>query len=245
MLLTILERAEQLLGMQGQIVSSDDRNRYNELQISFCGVINAVVRRLGKQILPLSTRIMTLLHSLIMSCGKSSPILEDAFPCVGTMASTLEGDFAPFAGPFFGPIEAALQAHEEYSLVATGVGLVADICRALGPAAQPYTQGFMSALMLALQSSVLHRSVKPPIFSCFGDIALAIGADGFEPFVEATMTVLAHAGSMRADPTSFDIVEYVNTLREGVLEAYTGVVGAYKGTPKGECRMRYRINRLC
>jgi importin subunit beta-1 len=46
------------------------------------------------------------------------------------------------------------------------------------------------------------------------------------------MTVLAQAGSMKADPTNYDIVEYVNTLREAILEAYTGVVSAFKQTPR-------------
>lgn len=218
--------------MQNQIVSSDDRNKYNELQISFCGVLNAIVRRLGKQIRPLSDRIMNLLLLLIQSSARSSPILEDAFPCVGTMASTLEADFAPYVPPFLPFLANALAAHEEYTLVGTGVGLVGDICRALGEAAQPYVEAFLSALVMDLQSSVLHRSVKPPIFACFGDIALAVGANGFEPYVEATMSVLAQAGGMRADPTNYDIIEYVNVLREGLMEAYTGIVGAFKQTPK-------------
>jgi importin subunit beta-1 len=64
----------------------------------------------------------------------------------------------------------------------------------------------MEVLLAALQSQVLHRSVKPAILSCFGDIALAAAA-GFEPFVDTTMSVLQQAGTMQADPVSSHHVE--------------------------------------
>jgi len=56
----------------------------------------------------------------------------------------------------------------------------------------------MEVLLNNLQSSVLHRNVKPPILSCFGDIALAIGGS-FEPFLVTAISVLQQAGAMRAD----------------------------------------------
>lgn len=185
---------------------------------------------------------MTLLLTLIQTSGRSSPILEDAFLCVGAMASTLEGDFQKYAEAFMPFLSNGLQAHEEYSLCGIAVGLVGDICRALGEQALPYAQGFMEALMGSLSSSVLHRSVKPPILSCFGDIAMAVGSNGFDPYLQTTMNVLAQAGSMRADPTNYDIVEYVNTLREGILEAYTGIVSAYKQTPKCKSPLRFVLS---
>lgn len=188
--------------------------------------------------MPLSDRIMTLLLTLIQTSGRASPILEDAFLCVGAMASTLEGDFQKYAEAFMPFLSNGLQSHEEYTLCGIAVGLVGDICRALGEQARPYAQGFMEALMASLSSSVLHRSVKPAILSCFGDIAMAIGPDAFEPYLQTTMNVLAQAGGMRADPTNYDLVEYVNSLREGILEAYTGIVSAFKQTPKGKRTLR-------
>ena len=92
----------------------------------------------------------------------------------------------------------------------------------------------MSILLEDLQSPILHRSVKPPILSCFGDIALAVGP-GFQPYLETTMAVLQQAGSMRADPTNFDLVDYVNQLREGIVEAYVGIVTGLGSSEQGTC----------
>lgn len=91
----------------------------------------------------------------------------------------------------------------------------------------------MELLLQDLQSTVLHRSVKPPILSCFGDIALAIGGN-FTPFLDTTIGVLQQAGAMRADPSNYDLVDYINQLREGILEAYAGILAGMKAGNKTE-----------
>lgn len=145
---------------------------------------------------------MTLLLSLIAAASKNSPVLEDAFLCIGAVTASLESDFHPYLQSFLPFLVEALNSHAEYQLCSIAVGLIGDICRALGPQSLPYCQGFMEVLLRDLQSTVLHRSVKPPILSCFGDVALAVGGAGFEPFLETTMGVLQQAGAMRADPVS-------------------------------------------
>ena len=59
------------------------------------------------------------------------------------------------------------------------MGVVGDVNRALKEKILPYCDGIMTQLLKDLSSNQLHRSVKPPMFSCFGDIALAIG-ENFE-----------------------------------------------------------------
>ncbi|GAA95894.1 uncharacterized protein L969DRAFT_95388 [Mixia osmundae IAM 14324] len=235
---TIIERSERLLSMADQILGQDDRNNYDELQSNFCAVLTSLVRRIGTDLKPMADRIMSLMLNLIRVSGKSSSILEDAFLCVGAMTSVLERDFQLYLPAFLPFLQTALNAHQEYQLCGVGVGLIGDICRALGETSLPYAQSFMEALLQDLQSTVLHRSVKPPILSCFGDIAMAVGA-GFEPFLETTVNILLQAGATRADPSDYDLIEYINELREGILEAYTGIIGAMKTSGKADALVPY------
>lgn len=142
---------------------------------------------------------MNLLLQLIQTAGKQSPVIEDAFLAIGALSAALEADFQKYLPAFLPFLSNALGVREEYQLCSIAVGLIGDVCRALGEGSAAYAQPFMEGLLSALQSPVLHRSVKPPILSCFGDLALAIGPS-FEPFLDTTMKVLQQAGLMRADP---------------------------------------------
>lgn len=81
----------------------------------------------------------------------------------------------------------------------------------------------MELLITNLQSPVLHSDVKPAILSCFGDIALAIGAE-FEPFLDLVMLALQQVGGMRAEKDNWELMDYVVRLHEGSVEAYVGIV---------------------
>ncbi|KAF8999789.1 armadillo-type protein [Cyathus striatus] len=228
---TILQRMEHLLSVQNQILGVDDRNNWNELQSNFCSVVICVIRKLNDGIQPLADRIMTLILQLIQAAGKTSTVLEDAFLVVGSLASALESNFAPYIPAFLPFLYPALKAHEDTQLCTVAVGIIGDISRALGEQSAQYAGPFMTVLLENLQSDVLNRNVKISILSCFGDIALAIGPS-FEPYLETTMSVLRQAGAVEPNPLDYELMDYVSQLREGILEAYTGVVTGFKNTPK-------------
>ncbi|KAK1225996.1 karyopherin Kap95 [Marasmius sp. AFHP31] len=234
----ILQRMEQLLGMQNQILGMDDRNNWNELQSNFCSVIICVIRKLGAGIQPLADRIMTLVLQLIQTAGKTSTVLEDAFLVVGSLASALEANFAPYITAFLPFLYPALKAHEDTQLCTVAVGIIGDISRALGEQSYQYASPFMTVLLENLQSEVLNRNVKIVVLSCFGDIALAIGP-GFEPYLDTTMNVLRQAGAVEPNPLDYDLVDYVAQLREGILEAYTGIVTGFKKSDKAQLLVSY------
>lgn len=238
LVVSLLDRSEQLVSLSSQLVGADDRRNYSQLQVSICGLLTAIVRRLGKSIQPLCDRLMGLLLQLISSAPKQDPVLEDAFLCVGAITQAIEHDFTSYLPSFLPFLANALESYDEYQLCSISVGLIGDICRGLGEQSVTYCQGFMQILLASLQSSILHRSVKPPILSCFGDIALAVGPQ-FEPFLDTTIGVLQQAGAMRADPSNYDLVDYIITLREAILDAYTGIVSAFKSTPKAEVLLNH------
>ena len=228
LLLTILERQEHLNSMAAQLVGLDDRNNWAELQSNLCSVIQAVVRTLSKEIEPIADKIMTNLLTLIQNSGKSATVLEDAFLAVAAVIAALEANFAKYLEHFLPFMVQSLQSHEEYQLCSISVGLIGDICRALGPQSAPYCESFIRVLFENLSSETLNRSVKPPILSCFGDIAIAIGG-AFEPYLSGTMTVLGQASQMTTpDDTDYEMLDYINSLREGIAEAYVGIVSGLR-----------------
>lgn len=236
--LTILARQEQLLQMQSELLGVEDRMNWNELQGNFCSILINVIRKLNHDIKPLTERIMTNALNLIKAAGKHSTVLEDAFLLIGTMAAAIEQEMQPFIGPFLEPLLNAIQSTEDSQLCTVAVGVIGDICRALGEHAQAYAQGFMTTLFNTLQSQTLNRQVKISVLSCFGDIALAIGP-GFVPFLEPTMNVLKQAGDLTADENDYDMIDYIQSLREGIIEAYVGIVTALKAGGKADVVLPY------
>ncbi|KAH9990849.1 karyopherin Kap95 [Russula vinacea] len=212
--LKILDRMEHLLNVQNQILGADDRNNWNDLQSNLCSVSVSVIRKLGVGIQPLADRIMTLILQLIQSAGKTSTILEDAFLVVGSLS-------------------AAIRAYDDTQLCTVAVGIIGDITRALGDQTEQYAQAFVTVLLENLSSEVLNRNVKISILACFGDVALAIGPK-FEPYLETAMTVLRQAAALQANPLDYESIDYIASLREGILEAHTGIITGFKKTERAQ-----------
>ncbi|TFY83967.1 hypothetical protein EWM64_g25 [Hericium alpestre] len=211
-IVAILQRMEHLLNVQNQILGIDDRNNWNDLQSNLCSVTVSVIRKLGDGIQPLADQIMTLILRLIESAA-------------------IEEKFAPYIQAFLPFLYPALKAYEDTQLCTVAVGIIGDITRALGDQSAPYAEAFVRVLLENLSSDVLNRNVKISILSCFGDIALAVGP-AFEPYLETSMTVLRQAASLQPNPLDYDSIDYIASLREGILEAHTGIITGFKNTPK-------------
>ncbi|CAG7851283.1 Importin subunit beta-1 {ECO:0000250/UniProtKB:Q06142} AltName: Full=Importin-95 {ECO:0000250/UniProtKB:Q06142}; AltName: Full=Karyopherin subunit beta-1 {ECO:0000250/UniProtKB:Q06142}; AltName: Full=Karyopherin-95 {ECO:0000250/UniProtKB:Q06142} [Serendipita indica DSM 11827] len=239
--MSILARMEALLGMTNQLLGVDDRNNWNELQGNFCSIISCVTRKLGREIQPLADKIMTLVLQLIQVAGKQSTVLEDAFLVVGNMASALEQGFHPYLQAFLPFLAPALKAHEDPQLCSVAVGLIGDVCRALGELSAAYCSMFMTALYENLTSPVLDKSVKVSVVACFGDIAMAIGP-AFEPYLNGTTVVLRQAGEQKVDPKDYETFDYYSQLREAILEAYTGIVTGLKTTDKKTLLLEHTLS---
>lgn len=81
----------------------------------------------------------------------------------------------------------------------------------------------MEVLLSNLGDNSVHRSVKPQILSVFGDMALATGPE-FRKYLDHVLQTLMQASQAQVDRSDYDMIDYLNELREGCLEAYTGII---------------------
>lgn len=231
-----------------QILSSDDREKQADLQASLCGVIQVIIQKLSSEdgtkplILQAADQIMFLFLK-VFGC-RSSTVHEEAMLAIGALAYATGPQFEKYMPELYKYLEMGLQNFEEYQVCSITVGVVGDICRALDDKVLPYCDGIMSLLLRDLASTELHRSVKPPIFSCFGDIALAI-EQHFEKYVTYALPMMQGAAEISAQMNTDDdeMMEYGNQLRRSIFEAYSGLLQGFKNT-KPEVMMPYAQHLL-
>ncbi|EFJ12281.1 hypothetical protein SELMODRAFT_158150 [Selaginella moellendorffii] len=237
----IMEKLGQTLQMQ--VLSVDDREKQSELQALLCGVLQVLIQRLSSSeptkyaMVQFADQMMGLFLR-VFAC-RSATVHEEAMLAIGALADAIGVEFGKYMQEFYRYLEMGLQNFEEYQVCAVTVGVVGDICRALEDKVLPFCDGIMTQLLKDLGSNQLHRSVKPPIFSCFGDIALAIG-ENFEKYLSYAMPMLQSAAELSVMQAAGDdeMLDYNNQLRTGILEAYSGIFQAFKGT-KPEAMMPY------
>lgn len=225
-------------------LSSYEKEKQAELQGLLCGCLQVFIQKLGaseptKYVFMQYADQMMSLFLRVFAC-RSATVHEEAMLAIGALAYTTGPDFAKYMPEFYKYLETGLQNFEEYQVCAITVGVVGDICRALEDKILPYCDGIMTQLLKDLSSNQLHRSVKPPIFSCFGDISLAIG-ENFDKYLLYAMPMLQSAAELSAHTSGVDdeILEYTNLLRNGILEAYSGIFQGFKNSPKTQLLLPY------
>lgn len=228
----VLGRLQQILRYETQpsvINNSNERAIYSELQSLLCATLQAALRKLKPDDAPqISDAIMTALLQMFNSAVKTGGVQEDALMAVGTLVEVLGEGFIKYMQAFVPFLAIGLKNYQEYQVCNAAVGLVGDICRAIGNKILPFCDPIMVQLLENLSNDNLHRSVKPQILSVFGDIALAVGAE-FKKYLPIVLQTLAGASQFQVDRSDYDLVEYMNELRENCLEAYTGIVQGLKG----------------
>ncbi|XP_072974706.1 importin subunit beta-1-like [Typha angustifolia] len=245
LLLEILKRLGQTL--QLQIVSSDDREKQSDLQALLCGALQVIIQKLSssnaKSIILQSADQMMAILLQVFACHSSS-VHEEAMLAIGSLAYATGSEFEKYMPEFYKYLEMGLQNFEEYHVCSISVGVVGDICRALDKNVLQFCDGIMSALLKDLSNPMLNRAVKPPIFSCFGDIALAIG-ELFQKYVPYVIPMLQGAAELcsHLDDSDEDMLDYGDQLRRCIFEAYSGILQGFKGS-KAELMMPYASHLL-
>ncbi len=246
----IIKRLEDTIPLQTQVVSVEDKITLEEMQTSLCTVLLAIIQRLEKEVAPQGDRIMAVLLQILGTAGPKSSVPDAVFATVSGLANALEEDFAKYMEHFSPFLYNALGNQDEPALCSMAIGLVSDITRSMGPPCQPYCDTFMNYLLNNLrvghfnliasfrillrivltrkQSTALANQFKPAILQCFGDIAGAISGH-FETYLSVVAQVLQQAAGVQASPDgSYEMFDYVISLREGIMDAWGGIIGAMK-----------------
>jgi importin subunit beta-1 len=229
--LIILQRLQQVLQMEGHIQNQSDRLQFNDLQSLLCATLQSVLRKVEPAHAPaISDTIMTALLQMFQSSTqqRSGGVQEDALMAVSTLVEILGEGFIKYMDAFKPFLLIGLKNVAEYQVCHAAVGLVGDICRALGNKIILFSDEIMEVLMTNLSDSSVHRTVKPQILSIFGDLALAVGPS-FVKYLDLVMTTLMQASQAQVDRSDYDMLDYLNELREGCLEAYTGIIQGLRG----------------
>ncbi|KAL9958290.1 hypothetical protein ACROYT_G035289 [Oculina patagonica] len=228
--LVILQRLQHVLQIEKSVA---DRAQYNDLQSLLCATLQSVLRKVNEQdAQQIASPIMDALLQMLSLGGRSvSGVQEDALMAIGTLVEVVGVHFLTFMDAFKPYLIEALRERGEYQVCVAAVGLVGDIARALGLHISAHCDHFMQILLENLADATVHRSAKPHILSVFGDIALAVGAN-FKSYFEVVIATLNQASVTTVDKSDYDMVDYLNELREGCLEAYTGIIQGLKGEAK-------------
>lgn len=228
----VLERLNHVLALetQGHV---NDRFQFTDLQSLLCATLQSVLRKMSPDDAPkISDQIMTALLTMFSgTAGKSGGVQEDALMAVSILVDLLGEKFLKYMDAFKPFLYMGLKNHSEYSVCCAAIGLTGDISRVLKVKILPYCDEIMNLLLENLSVPTLHRSVKPQILSVFGDMALGIGPE-FKKYLMIVLQMLQQASQLRVDTNDYDMVEYLNELRESVLEAYTGIIQGLKGPEK-------------
>jgi importin subunit beta-1 len=224
----VLDRLEKSIALQAQVVSVEDKLTLEEMQTSLASVIMSIVQRLEGDIRPQADRIMQVLLHLLSTVGGKSSVPDTVFAAIGSIASALEEEFIKYMDAFTPYLYNALGNQEEPGLCSMAIGLVSDITRSLGEKIQPYCDAFMNYLLNNLRSNQLGNQFKPAILQCFGDIAQAIGGH-FETYLTVVAQVLQQASTVSISTEgNFEMMDYVVSLREGIMDAWDGCIVAMK-----------------
>merc|ERR1712070_1049385 len=167
--------AERLHNSFGMPMDKESKDGYQGL---LCSMIQVLCQKLERS--DIASHADNLMQNLLQVLqAKSSSAQQEALSAIAALADVIEGDFQKYMPALQSFLLAGLRQFEAYEVCNVAVGLVGDISRAIESQILPYTKEIMEALVESLKDPTLHRSVKPSVFSCFGEIAMAV-TSGYE-----------------------------------------------------------------
>lgn len=221
-----------------------------ELQGYICGVLTNLVQRLRTDIAPKADQIMEVALKVISAYqqmkGGAQVLHEEALLLIQAVGFAVGMQFDRYMQMFAPHLKVGLENYEDVHVCYLCVGFIGSLGIILEKALVKYCDTFLEILYRLLVNDKSDRKIKAAIMPCFGDIALAICGD-FEKYLPPVLEMLHEASKTRLPPDTSDpnddFVEYVNGLREGVMQAYTGIIHGLKDSGKLEL-LKPHVNNL-
>jgi len=227
-LLAILNKMNAIFEMEQSGTQFGDHSQHNDFKSLLCAALQATIRKLkAGDIEQIADNCMKALLQML-NMTKVGGVQEDAFMAVGTLVECVGQNFMKYVEVFKPFLINGLQNRAEYQVCISALGVVGDLCRGIGSNITPYCDEIMQSCIENLADSSVHRSVKPHILSLFGDVALAVG-NHFKKYADIVLSTLQQASAAQVDKSDYDMVDYLNELRDACLEAYTGIIQGLKG----------------
>ena len=208
--------------------SASDVDLRTQQQGYLCAVLLVIVQKLDSLVKPYARSMIDLHVQIFKSSGGSAYVHEDALMAVGSVANALGEEFLPYVDEVIPFIVKGLGAVQQHAVCTASVGALSDIARAIGPDfSRLNCDQIMKLLITAVKNPALHRSVKPHILAAFGDIAFAL-CDKFVRYLPAVVKILLWASKTPKRDADEDFCAYVDALREGILDGFTGILQGLK-----------------
>lgn len=223
----LLEKLEATLLQLKSDLGEDDVNEIIEVEGLLCGALLQATQRLqgSSGLEQFADRLMSAYLQLLSFNRQGAQ--EEAMCALATFARCSGPSFEKYMTHVMPPLAASLANHDHYHLCRVANAAVQDICTALGPRIVPYADNIVYLMLEALQSPTLDKTVKPPIISCFSDIATAVQGQ-FENYLNQVMARMREAAmsSVTVDAASddYDLQDWLLSLRESIFEAYVGII---------------------
>jgi len=204
---------------------TEDKNLQATLQAAISSVLLTIASKLGEGIKNYANEVIATFIELF---HKRQAIIDESLLTISAVISE-SGSLSPEVFTHVKPIIIeAIKNVEDTSVIIAGLNCLASIGDVKKETLYTddggqFVDQVFQLLLQALQQPKLENEVKPLIIQSFTDISIAIGVY-YEKYLDITMTVLQYAASTQVDTADEDLLEYLTTLRESILESYTSIV---------------------
>ncbi|CAK9292404.1 unnamed protein product [Gordionus sp. m RMFG-2023] len=222
----------------GDSIQNQEGNQVQllEMQSHLCSVLQSALRKIkAENLSQISDLLMASLLQMLSASGKTMGVQEDVLMTISALIEGYGDKFYKYMESFLPFLINSLKCSEETQVCIAAIMVVIDLYRSIGRNLLPYTESILGTMIQILADPSADKSTKPHIFSCLGDVALALGTS-FSPFASPILSTLVQASSFKlsSEKASNDIIDevmidFVNTLRDSCVEAYTGIIHGLAG----------------